>query len=185
MSNAHDSHGPDRYARHYVPDRPVRRIRQIDRDILRQVLGGGAVVVGVELVTEILAFLGNLSWGFGALAAVQLGSEVGGAVLFAAVVSLTTLYVLPLESALGTSMVLSRVAVGGGIATAFLAGATTAWIVLNTSGMLGSAILSGGIMRPIATGLVNTALFALGVLVIRSLPGRPRDVASVAPLPPA
>jgi hypothetical protein len=185
MSNAHDSHGPARYARHYVPEGPARPTRFVDRDVLRQVLAGGAVVVGVELATQILLFLGNLSYGFGAMAAVQLGFELGSVLLFTAAVALTALYVLPLGRDLGTGPVLSRVAVGGAIGTVVMAGAMIAWIVLITGGMLGDDIIASGIMRPIAIGLVNTALFALGVLIIRSLPARPRDASSVAPLPPA
>jgi hypothetical protein len=185
MSNAHDSHGPDRYARHYVPDFPARQMRPVDQDVLRQALAGGAVVVGVKLVTEILSLLGSLSWGLGTFAAAQLGFEVGGALLFAAVVALTVLYVLPLGRALGTGSVLSRVAVGGGIATVFLAGAMIAWIALIAGGMLGGGLISSGVIQPITTGLVNTALFALGVLVIRSLPEQPHDAPSAAPVPPA
>jgi hypothetical protein len=185
MSNAHDSHGPARYARHYVPEGPVRPTRFVDRDVVRQVLAGGAVVVGVELATQILLFLGNLSYGFGPLVGVQLAVELGSAFLFTVTVALTALYVLPLGRDLGTGLVLSRVAVGGALGTVVMAGVMIAWMVLITGAMLGGDIMASGIMRPIASGLVNTALFALGVLIIRSLPQRPRDASSVAPLPPA
>jgi hypothetical protein len=188
MSNAHDSHGPDRYARHYVPERPVRA-RRLHTDVVRQVLAGGAVVVGVELVSEILLILGSLvgslSGGFAAFAAIQLGFQVGCTILFAAVVALTVLYILPLGPSLDIGAVLSRVAVGGAIATVFLAGATIAWIALITGRLLGSGLISSGIMRPIATGLVDTALFALGVLIIRSMPDRPHHASVVESLPPA
>lgn len=182
MSNAHDSHGPARYARHYVPEGPVR---PVDHEVLRQVLTGGAVVVGVEVVTAILSLLGSLSWGFGPIAALQLGFELGRTLLFATAVALTSLYVLPLGRALGTATVLARLAVGGAVGTVFLIGATIAWTVLTMGALPGFAIIDSGITRPIAIGLVNTALFALGVLIIRSLPERPRDASSVAPLPPA
>ncbi|MGO4690312.1 hypothetical protein [Glaciibacter sp. 2TAF33] len=183
MSNVHDSHGPARYARHYVPERPVRRMRPVDPHVLRQALAGGAVVVVVNLVTGTLSFLGGLGWGLGTFAAAQLGFEAGSALLFAAVAALTVLYVMPLGRALGTGSVLSRVALGGGIAAVFLAAAMIAWTLLVTGGMPGNDLISSGILQPIATGLVNTALFALGVLIIRSLPDQPCDEPSAAPVP--
>lgn len=188
MSNAHDSHGPDRYARHYMPERPTRAPR-LDRDVVRQALAGGAVVVGVELVSEIFSILGSLvgslSGGFAAFALIQLGFQVGSTILFAAVVALTVLYILPLGPGLDIGAVLSRVAVGGAIATVFLAWATTAWIALITGRPLSSGLISSGIMQPIATGLVDTALFALGVLIIRSMPDRPRHASAVEGRPAA
>jgi hypothetical protein len=200
MSNAHtssnarrhDSHGPAKYARHYVTDPPKRLVPPVGRDLLGQVFAGTVVVVGLELVTTILSLLGTLLALSGTLdygvmpLVIEILYPMVGSVLFSAAAALTGLYLLRLDRPLSTGAVLGRVAVGGAIGTAVLIGASLVWILLSMGEAQATIIVNQGFLQPIARGLEYTALFALGVLIIRSLAAAPaRKPASMHAAPPA
>lgn len=178
MSSAtppHDSHGPDLYSGR---DLQSASAPVVDRFRLRQVLFGAVVVIGLRFATEILTAVGYLavavmqpSWGFSGSAVIQVVVVFAMAVLFSLGAGVSGVFVLPLTASVGVWKLLGRVAVGGMIGTvAMVLGSVLLTLASARSGYMLPSLLSSGLITPITIGLINTALFALGVMVARSLP---------------
>lgn len=156
---------------------PVAQKRPIDKGILRQLMFGAVVVVGFELVTGILGMLANAVFSFYVGQFIYFIISVVAAAVFAGVVAMSALYISPLANARSTVELLKKIAIGGAIALVALFIINLIWAVIDGGSYLGQAIFSTAIIGSIISALTFTALFALGVLVARSVPPRPQNAA--------
>ncbi|MCP2032388.1 hypothetical protein L1277_002491 [Okibacterium sp. HSC-33S16] len=151
--------------------------RPIDKGILRQLIFGAVLVVGFEIVTGILGLLSNAIYGFYGTQFSYFIVSVVAAAVFAGLVLVSALYIAPLEKARGTVEVLKKLALGGAIGLVGLIVINIIWAVVTGGSYLGQAIFSSGFVGSISTAIVYTALFALGVLIARTVAPRPRAAA--------
>jgi hypothetical protein len=161
-----------------APNQPgQQQKRPIDKSILRQLMFGGVVVVGLELVTGILGLLSNVVYGFYGSTFVYFLVSVVAAAVFAGLVAVSALYIAPIDRARSTVDLFKKLAIGGAIGLVGLIIINVIWAVVTGGSYLGQAIFSSGIVGALSTALTYTALFALGVLIARSVPPRPRAAA--------
>ena len=156
---------------------PVAQKRPIDKGILRQLIFGAVVVVGFELVTGILSMVGNAVFSFYVSQFIYFIISLVAAAVFAGLVALSALYISPIEKARSTVELLKKIAIGGAIGLVALVIINLIWAVIDGGSYLGQAIFSSGIIGSILSALTFTALFALGVLIARSVPPRPQNAA--------
>ena len=162
----------------------------VDRFRLRQVLFGAVVVIALRFITEFIIALGNLavaagqpSGVFGGMYVVQILIGLVSAVFFVAGAGLAGIFIAPLTASLGLKSLLGRLLIGGAfgtIATLIVGLIVTLATTNNTSYLLMNLVYSG-LVYPIVDGIINTALFALGVFIARSLPSAPAVHAAGVP----
>jgi hypothetical protein len=151
--------------------------RPVDKGILRQLIFGAVVVVGYEVVTGLLGLISNAIYGFYGSQFTYFIVSVVAAAVFAGLVLVSALYVAPVEKARGTVELLKKLAVGGAIGLVGLIVINIIWAVVTGGSYLGQAIFSSGFVGSISTAIAYTALFALGVLIARTVAPRPRAAA--------
>ena len=156
------------------PQQPARASASVDRGVVRQILFGGSVVLGIAIVTNILLTIGNSVFGF-------VGEQIFGllwsifiALVFIAGAGLSALYIAPFARATSTQDLIRRLAIAGLVGAAALLVLNFIWSVINGGQYLVQMILSSGILGSISTGLTYGAFFALGVFIARALPASPR-----------
>ncbi|WP_022887181.1 hypothetical protein [Glaciibacter superstes] len=175
----HDSHGPDLYSGR---DLQSGRTPIVDRYRLRQVLFGAVIVIALRFVTEFIIALGNLavaagqpSGVFGGMYVVQILIGLVSAVFFVAGAGVAGIFIAPLTASLGLKSLLGRLVIGGAFGTiaTLIVGLIVTLATNNNFSYLLMNIVYSGLVYPVVDGIINTALFALGVFIARSLPSAP------------
>jgi hypothetical protein len=151
---------------------PVQQKAPIDKGILRQLIFGGVVVVGFEVVTGILALISNVIYGAYGSQFIYFIVSVVAAAVFAGLVVVSALYISPIAKARTTLELLKKLAIGGAVGLGGLILINLIWAIIDGGSYLGQAIFSSAFIGSISTAIVYTALFALGVLIARSVPAR-------------
>jgi hypothetical protein len=176
MSNAGNPQNPYRQpTQQGVPAGYPQQLQQrppLDKAVLRQILFGGATVVGIAAVSNLLSILGSSMYSFRPELMVSLIWSVFVAAIFVVGVGVSALYIAPLAKAMSTPDLLRKLAVAAAVGTAALLVLNFIWAVISGGQYLFQAIVSSGILGSLATGLHYGAFFALGVLVARALPPR-------------
>lgn len=144
-----------------------------DRSVVRQVLFGAVVVVGISIVSNILSTIGNAAYGLRLDQATGLIWGILLAVVFVAGAVLSSLYIAPLGRATSTPDLLKRLAIAAVVGSGTLLVLNFIWSVVTGGQYLMQIIVSSGIFGSLSMGLTNGAFFALGVFVARALPAAP------------
>ena len=155
----------------------VQPSRPIDKNILRQLIFGGVLVIGFELITGVLSLISNAIYGFLGNQFIYFIVSVVAAAIFAGLVAVSALYIVPIDRARNTVELLKKLVTGGAIGLVGLVLINLIWAVVDGGSLLGQAIFSSAFVGSILTALTLTALFALGVLIARSVPPRPQAAA--------
>lgn len=183
----HDSHGPDLYSGR---DLQSGRTPIVDRYRLRQVLFGGVVVVALRFVIEFIIALGNLavavgqpSGEFEGMYVVEILLGLVSAVFFVAGAGLAGIFIAPLIASVGLKSLLGKLVIGGAFGTiaTVIVGLIVTLATNNNFSYLLMDLVYSGVVYPIVDGIINTAFFALGVFIARSLPSTPEAPTSTLP----
>ncbi|GHD51149.1 hypothetical protein D9V29_12740 [Mycetocola manganoxydans] len=144
----------------------------LDKSVLRQVMFGGAVVVGYAVISSVLAIISRSVYGF--RAEVLLGTfwSVFIALVFVAGAAVSALYIASLAKAVSAVDLLRKLAIAAAVGAAALLVINFIWSVVTGGEYLVQSIVSSGIVGSISTGLIYGSLFALGILIARLLPPR-------------
>ncbi|MBG6237283.1 hypothetical protein IWX78_000226 [Mycetocola sp. CAN_C7] len=156
----------------YQPQKPSATA---DRSVVRQIIFGGAVVIGIAVVTNILGLIGNSVFGFRVEQILGMIWAIFVALVFVAGAGLSALYIAPFAKASSVSDLIKRLAIAAGVGAAALLVLNFIWSVINGGQYLAQLIISSGIVGSISTGVAYGAFFALGVFVARALPAGQRS----------
>jgi hypothetical protein len=152
-----------------APQRPA-----VDKAVLRQVLFGGAVIVGIAILSNLMVVVGSATYSFHGESILSMFWGVFLAVVFAVGAGVSALYIAPLARATSAVDLLKKLAIAAAVGTAALLVLNFIWSVLNGGQYLVQMIVSSGLLGSISTGAHYGAFFALGVFVARALPPKPQ-----------
>ncbi|RLQ81044.1 hypothetical protein D9V28_14945 [Mycetocola zhadangensis] len=155
----------------------MQQSRPIDKSILRQLIFGAVLVVGFEFLTGVLSLVSNAIYGMLGNQVIYFIVSVVAAAVFAGLVVVSALYIVPIEKARNTVELLKKLVVGGAIGLVGLVLINLIWAVIDGGSLLGQVIFSSAFIGSILTALTLTAIFVLGVLIARNVPPRPRAAA--------
>ena len=175
MSTAGSPQAPyDQQAQGAPTGYPQAQRPTADKAVVRQILFGGAVVIGIAVATSILSTIGTAVYGFRGEQIFGLVWSIFIALVFIAGAGLSALYIAPFAKAVSAADLIKRLAIAASVGAAALLVLNFIWSVINGGQYLVQAIISAGIFGSITTGLTYGAFFALGVFVARALPAAPR-----------
>ena len=176
MSTAGNPQAPyDQQAQGAPTGYPQAQRPTADKAVVRQILFGGAVVLGIAVATSILSTIGNAVYGFRGEQIFGLVWSIFIALVFIAGAGLSALYIAPFAKAVSATDLIKRLAIAAAVGAAALLVLNFIWSVINGGQYLVQMIISSGIFGSITTGLTYGAFFALGVFVARALPAAPRQ----------
>ncbi|WP_411721234.1 hypothetical protein [Mycetocola sp.] len=153
----------------------------LDKAVTRQVLSGGAIVVGIAIVSNLLSILGSSMYSFHGELIFSLFWSVFIAAVFVVGAGVSALYVAPLTRATSAVDLLRKLAIAAAIGSAALLVFNFIWAVISGGQYLFQMIVSSGILGSVSTGLQYGAFFALGVFIARALPPKPQAAYSGQP----
>jgi 4-amino-4-deoxy-L-arabinose transferase-like glycosyltransferase len=148
----------------------------LDKAVTRQVLFGGATVVGIAIVSNLLSIIGSSMFSFRGELIFSLIWSVFIAAVFVVGAGVSALYVAPLARATSAVDLLKKLAIAAAIGSAALLVLNFIWAVISGGQYLFQMIVSSGILGSVSTGLHYGAFFALGVFIARTLPPKPQAV---------
>lgn len=158
------------------PQQAARGSVPLDRAVLRQVQFGGAVVVGIAILTSLTQIIGSAMYAFRGELVFSLFWTVFIALVFVVGAGIGALYVAPFAKATSTVDLLKKLAIASAIGAAALFVLNFVFAVVTAGQYLVEMIVSAGILGSIATAVQYGAYFALGVFIARALPATPRAV---------
>lgn len=156
---------------------PAQQAQQrppLDKAVLRQVVFGGVVVVGIAVITTILSIIGSAVYAFRGELILSLFWSIFVAVVFVVGAGVSALYIAPFAKATSTVDLVKKLAIAAAIGAAALLVLNFIWSVITGGQYLVQMIISSGILGSISSGLTYGAFFALGVFIARALPARPQ-----------
>lgn len=145
-----------------------------DKAVVRQILFGGGVVLGIAVASSLLSTIGNAVYGFRGEQIFGLVWSIFIALVFVAGAGLSALYIAPFARATSATDLIKRLAIAASVGAAALLVLNFIWSVISGGQYLVQMIISSGIFGSITTGLTYGAFFALGVFIARALPAAPR-----------
>ncbi len=148
-----------------------------DKAVVRQIIFGGVVVLGIAVATNLLSTIGNSVYGLRAEQVFGLFWSIFIALVFIAGAGLSALYIAPFARATSARDLIKRLSIAALVGAAALLVLNFIWSVINGGQYLFQMIISSGIFGSISTGLTYGAFFALGVFVSRALPAAPQPQA--------
>lgn len=156
------------------PQQAPRGSVPLDRGVLRQIRFGGAIVVGVAILSSLTQIIGSAMYSFRGEMIFSLFWSVFTALVFVVGAGASAVYVAPLARATSTVDLLKKLAIAAGIGAGALLVFNFVYAVITGGQYLVEMIVSAGILGSISTGVHYGAFFALGVFVARALPATPR-----------
>jgi hypothetical protein len=156
------------------PQETVQKSAAVDRDVVRQIVFGGVVVVGIAAITSLLSTIGSWMYAFQPELVFSLFWTVFIAVVFVVGAGASALSIAPLAKATSGIDLLRKLAVAAAVGAAALLILNFIFSVVTGGQYLVQMIISSGILGSISSGISYGAFFALGVFIARALPARPQ-----------
>ncbi|MET0932930.1 MAG: hypothetical protein ABWX56_04400 [Mycetocola sp.] len=161
------------------PQQAPRGSVPLDRAVLRQIQFGGAIVVGIAILSSLTQIIGSAMYSFRGELVFSLFWSVFIALVFVIGAGVSALYIAPFAKATSTVDLLRKLAIATAIGAGALFVLNFVLAVVTAGQYLVEMIVSAGILGSISTGLQYGAFFALGVFIARALPATPRAAVPV------